>query len=73
MFKDYQVPIVRILNQFQVILYISHGLKPIDVYVSKNTNDDYKLVYVFDREQSQILFNKFRNHELEIGSAIVTL
>ena len=72
-FKTYDVPVVRILNQWQVILYLSNGLKPKDVYASKNSKEEYKIVYVFDKEQSQQLFDKFRRHELDIGGSILVV
>lgn len=66
--KEYGTPVVRILNQWQVVLYLTNGLKPIDIYASKNEIGDYKIIYVFERNGSSELFEKFRKHELEVGS-----
>lgn len=66
--KEYRTTVVRILNQWQVVLYLTNGLKPIDIYASKNETGDYKIVYVFEKSSSSKLFEKFRNHELEVGS-----
>ena len=71
--KDYGVPVVRLLNIWQVALYKTNGLNEIETYVSKNKDGEYKIVYVFDKEKSSEIFNKFRNHELEVGSHFVDL
>ena len=71
--KDYGVPICRILNMWQIILYKTNGLNELETYVSKNKDGEYKIVYVFDREKSQELFTRFRNHELEIGENLFDL
>lgn len=71
--KDYGVQVCRILNMWQIILYKTNGLNELETYVSKNKNDEYKIVYVFDREKSQELFTRFRNHELEIGENLFDL
>lgn len=65
--KDYGEEIVRILNIWQATLYISHDVKPIDEYVSKDTKGNYVIVFVFSKKDSQNVFIKFRNHELEMG------
>gem|GEM_PF-2539544 len=71
--KKYDVSVVRILNMWQIILYKTNGLNEIETYVSKNEKDEYKVVYVFDRDKSQELFKKFRNHELEIGDFVLSM
>ena len=71
--KDYGVPVVRLLNIWQVALYKTNGLNEIETYVSKNKDGEYKIVYVFDKEKSNEIFTKFRNHELEVGSHFVDL
>jgi hypothetical protein len=65
--KDYGEEIVRILNIWQVTLYISNNVKPIDEYVSKDSKGNYVIVFVFSKKDSQDVFIKFRNHELELG------
>lgn len=71
--KDYGVPVCRILNMWQIILYKTNGLNELETYVCKNRDGEYKIVYVFDREKSQKLFDRFRNHELEIGENLFDL
>ncbi|PWJ51107.1 hypothetical protein [Faecalicatena contorta] len=71
--KDYGIPVCRILNIWQIILYKTNGLNEIETYVSKNGTVEYKIVYVFDREKSQGLFNKFRDHRLEVGDNLLEL
>lgn len=73
MIKDYGTPVCRILNMWQIILYKTNGLEEIETYVSKNRNDEYKIVYVFDRDKSQDLFNKFRKRELNVGENLLKL
>lgn len=51
--------VVRIVNQKQAELYIKNGLEPIRVYWNKI------LVFVFDKEKSKPLFDKWRNYELK--------
>lgn len=41
--------IIRILNMQQVAYYISQGLMPLDIYVSKDKNDKNILVYLYDK------------------------
>lgn len=69
--KDYGFPVFRILNQWEVALFCSHNVKPIDHYVSVDKNEKYSLVYVFRRDEAQELLNKFKKHELEIGKYVV--
>lgn len=69
--KDYGFPVFRFLNQWEVTLFCSHNVKPIDHYVSVDNNEKYSLVYVFRRDEAQELLNKFKNHELEIGKYVV--
>lgn len=69
--KDYGYPVFRILNLWQTTLFVSNGIKPIDTYVSIDNQNKYSLVYVFKRDESQALLEKFRNHELEIGEFVI--
>lgn len=71
--REYGFPVVRLLNIWQIALYKTNGLNEIETYVSRNENGEYKIVYVFDREKSNKLFTKFRNHELEVGTHFVDL
>lgn len=58
---DHKKDEVRIVNQKQCFLYIKHGLQPLRL----ECGHDNKLVYVFSREESEPLFSKWRNFELE--------
>jgi hypothetical protein len=49
------------------MLYLSHGIKQFDEYVSINSKGEYISVHVYSKTATQELFRKFRNHELEIG------
>lgn len=69
--KDYGFDVYRFLNQWQVTLFCSHGVKFIDTYVSIDKDGKYSLVYVFKRDEAQELLEKFRSHELEIGDHVV--
>jgi len=68
--KDYGQEVCRILNIWQVTLYISNNVKPIDEYVSKDSKGNYVIVFVFSKKDSQEVFFKFRNRELEIGEVL---
>lgn len=68
--KDYGQEIVRIVNLWQAMLYISNGIKPLDEYVSKDTQGNYMIIFIFSKKDSQDAFHKFRNHELEISDII---
>ena len=49
------------------MLYLSHGIKQLDEYVSTDSKGNYVSVHVYSKEATQELFRKFRNHELEMG------
>ncbi|MEG1562301.1 MAG: hypothetical protein RR365_00990 [Bacteroides sp.] len=49
-----------ILNPRQTALYVKNGLTLLDVLVS---HED-KLVYVFDKKDSEPLYQKWKNYEL---------
>lgn len=52
---------IKLVNQRQVFLYVKHGLQPLRLETGHND----KLVYVFSRSESEELFTKWRNYELE--------
>lgn len=65
--KDYAPSeVCRIVNPKQSMLYIKHRLFPIDMYTSidAKTGNDI-LVMIFDKEESQELYQAWCNHELE--------
>jgi len=68
--KDYGEEICRILNIWQATLYISHNVKPLDEYVSKDSKGNYAIVFVFSKKDSQEVFRKFRNRELVMGNVL---
>ena len=52
---------VKIVNQRQVYKYITNGLQPLRIECGFGN----KLVYVFSKSESEPLFKKWRNHELD--------
>jgi len=69
--KRLWISIFRFLNQWQVTLFRSHGIKFIDHYVSVDQDGKYKLVYVYKRDEAEELLQRFRNYELEMGNDVV--
>lgn len=69
--KDYGFPVFRFLNAHQVMLFVSHGVKPIDNYVSIDKKGEYSLVYVFERDKAELLLEDFRQRKLGIGEYVV--
>lgn len=59
--------IIRIVNIYQAMAYISNGAEVIDIYTSyeRETNKPI-LVFVFNKEQTKPLFDAWCKHELEI-------
>lgn len=51
--------VVEIVNVKQAHLYIKNGLSPLSVYWGRD-----KVVYLFDREKSQPLFDLWREFKL---------
>lgn len=52
---------VAIRDRWQSFLYIKHGAKPVDIYVSSNED----LVMIFDRKETKELYEKYRRYELK--------
>lgn len=52
---------VRIVNYLQAKMYIKYGLQPIRLEFDTRSE---KIVFIFDREASQPLFDKWRKYEL---------
>lgn len=63
--KDYGFPVVRIYDMYQVMLYISNRVMPVDEYVSRRTDGSPILVQVFKKEETFELFQKYRKRELD--------
>lgn len=49
-----------ILNPVQIALYMKNGAMPEDIVVGR----DDKLCFMFDRDKTRALFERWRNHEL---------
>lgn len=56
--------VVRIVNPKQMRFYVSKGVYPIDMYVSEDDWDNQIVVYIFLREETQDLYQKWINHDL---------
>ena len=61
----YPKEVCRIVNPKQCLMYIKHGLFPIDMYASidDKTGNDIT-VMIFDRQESYPLYQAWCNHEL---------
>lgn len=57
---------VSILNIAQVMAYLDNGAIPLDIYVSRNRDGNPCLVFVFDRNSTQNLYDLWCKHELII-------
>ena len=55
------VEVVRIKDRLQQFLYIKHGAKPVDIYVSEAENN---LIMIFMKSETNELYKKWRGHEL---------
>lgn len=59
--REYEIEdTVRIVNTRQAGLYIKHNIPLVDIFWSRDT-----LVFVFDREASREVYEKWCNHELK--------
>jgi len=56
--------VVRIVNLKQILLYIKHGVYPVDIFTSLDDYDRDILVCVFLKEDTKKVYNKWINHEL---------
>ena len=57
--------VCRIVNEVQYKRYIKHRVFPIDMYPSIDENGRDIIVYIFLREETQELYQKWLAHELE--------
>lgn len=58
--KYYPSDCVRLVNLNQVEKYLHHGATVYDIYISNKS-----VVFVFNREETQDLYAKWRNRELD--------
>jgi len=54
--------VIRCHDRWQQYLYIKHGAKPLDMYVSHESED---LIMVFDKSETRDLYEKYRRYELK--------
>lgn len=65
-FRPYMLnEVVRIVNPKQRDLYIKHEAYPIDIYPSIDKEGKNIIVYIFLREETQDLYQKWCDHTLE--------
>ena len=65
--RDYkESEVSRIVNPRQCMLYMKHGVFPIDIYTSiDNKTGNDVVVMIFLKEESYPLYQKWCDHELE--------
>lgn len=56
--KEENKATVRVVNIKQACAYIKNGVKPLNVYYTN------RIVFVFDKESTSELFDKWRKYEL---------
>ena len=57
---------VRVVNQLQAASYWINGCAPVDIYPSRDLRTGQAIiVYVFNREKSKPLYEKWNNYELK--------
>lgn len=56
---------VKIVNLLQSMSYISAGVLPVDISISKNTDGKPCFVFLFVKEETKEVYDKWCNHELE--------
>ena len=71
--QEYAAQNYRFLNRQQAMLFISHGARLMDCYVSHNAlTDEYNMVYVFEKnKENDALLARFRSYELSWGNHII--
>ena len=64
--RDYEPnEVCRIINPKQRDLYIINHAYPIDIYPSIDKNNNPIIVYIFLKEETQNLYQKWLDHTLE--------
>lgn len=70
--EEYAKSNYRFLNLYQSQLFISNYAEMKGVYVSKNKDGEYKMVYVFEKNKfNEDLLTKFRNRKLTWGENVI--
>ena len=57
--------VIRIVNPKQRDLYIKHNVYPVDIYPSVDKDGKDITVYIFLKEETQDLYQKWLDHTLE--------
>lgn len=55
---------VRIKNLKQAGMYVLNNVLPVDIEVERNDNGDPFVVWVFDRDESKVVYDLWCKHEL---------
>lgn len=57
--------VVKIVDPKQQKLYVKHEVYPVDIYTTKDLySDNQILVMLFNKQETQDLYIKWKNHEL---------
>lgn len=57
--------VCRVINAKQQKLYVKHKVYPIDMYCSYDTEGNDIVVYIFLKNETQELYQKWLRHELD--------
>lgn len=69
--KEYGYPVVRLHDIYQIMLYVSHRVLPIDEYVSLRPDGTPLLIQVFKHEDTVALYKKYRNRKLQLNEIYI--
>ncbi len=63
--RDYKhSEVCRIINPRQAKLYIKNKVFPIDLYTSKDNNNNDIIVYIFLKNETQEVYELWKNYNL---------
>lgn len=63
--RDYKHnEVCRIVNPRQAKLYIKNRVFPIDLYTSKDNNNNDIIVYIFLKDETQEVYKLWKNYDL---------
>lgn len=63
--KTYNIKdLARVPDRRLQLLYVKHGLRPVDIYVSMDNDGRDIMVMLFNREESKDLYKMWLNHTL---------